>query len=227
MSSSSKQKSKGWAAPLPADRPLPSRKLRHSRKRRSNPLAHNNRLALWVGIFSVLIVCAIAYEIVQANKNRPALTVQATTEMPQNTGLLTPAVPKENEGENEHPDSQSPNPVESHSAPQQAGTDGPPLTKEQISPTDIPPAGDEPVHANGQLSSVNAAPAQAAAAQSKRQKPLKVKRHVVKQGETLYQLSRLYYGNETNVKRIARYNGISAEAKLAVGQVISIPSPSR
>ncbi|WP_019122932.1 LysM peptidoglycan-binding domain-containing protein [Brevibacillus massiliensis] len=208
MSSSSKQKSEELAAALPADRPLPSRKLRHSRKRRSGPLANHNRLALLMGIFGVLIAGAIAYEIVQANKNRPALSVQATTEMPQETSQHAPAVPKENEGENEHPDSQSKATAESPAAPHPTGTSGPPLPKEQLSPTDAGPAAAEPVR-------------------SKEQKQLKVKRHVVKQGETLYQLSRLYYGNQTSVKRIARYNGISPEAKLTVGQVISIPSPAR
>lgn len=54
------------------------------------------------------------------------------------------------------------------------------------------------------------------------QKPKAVK-HVVQKGETLYMLSRKYYGNNSNVARIASYNGLSAEAQLTAGKVILVP----
>ncbi|MEJ8544905.1 LysM peptidoglycan-binding domain-containing protein [Brevibacillus borstelensis] len=50
-----------------------------------------------------------------------------------------------------------------------------------------------------------------------------VKQHKVKKGETLFQLSRLYYGHNSGVKKIAGFNGISAEAQLMEGQIVKIP----
>ncbi|EMT53633.1 hypothetical protein I532_06455 [Brevibacillus borstelensis AK1] len=50
-----------------------------------------------------------------------------------------------------------------------------------------------------------------------------VKQHKVKKGETLFQLSRMYYGHNSGVKKIASYNGISAEAQLLEGQIVQIP----
>lgn len=54
------------------------------------------------------------------------------------------------------------------------------------------------------------------------EKPKAVK-HVVKKGETLYMLSRKYYGNNSNVARIANYNGISLEAQLTEGKIVMVP----
>ncbi|MED4581449.1 LysM peptidoglycan-binding domain-containing protein [Brevibacillus choshinensis] len=54
------------------------------------------------------------------------------------------------------------------------------------------------------------------------EKPKAVK-HVVKKGETLYMLSRKYYGNNSSVARIANYNGISLEAQLTEGKVVMVP----
>jgi nucleoid-associated protein YgaU len=48
-------------------------------------------------------------------------------------------------------------------------------------------------------------------------------RHVVKKGETLFMLSRKYYGNNESVSRIARYNGFHTETQLTEGNVVMIP----
>ncbi|WP_228728134.1 LysM peptidoglycan-binding domain-containing protein [Brevibacillus composti] len=53
-----------------------------------------------------------------------------------------------------------------------------------------------------------------------------VRQHKVKKGETLFQLSRLYYGHNSGVKKIASYNGISADAQLVEGQIVKIPPQS-
>lgn len=52
-------------------------------------------------------------------------------------------------------------------------------------------------------------------------------RHVVQKGETLYQLSRMYYGHVHGVESIARYNGLDPEQQLKLGQVITIPGVYR
>lgn len=54
-----------------------------------------------------------------------------------------------------------------------------------------------------------------------------VVRHVVKQGDTLYSLSRQYYGNKNGVEAIARYNGLQADGILVTGTVLSIPLPAK
>lgn len=48
-------------------------------------------------------------------------------------------------------------------------------------------------------------------------------RHVVQKGDTLFKLSRQYYGNNSGVARIARYNGFPADTQLSVGNVVMIP----
>ncbi len=51
----------------------------------------------------------------------------------------------------------------------------------------------------------------------------KVVRHVVKPGETLFSLSRRYYGHNRSAEQIARYNGIGLNEPLSVGKVLYIP----
>jgi nucleoid-associated protein YgaU len=76
---------------------------------------------------------------------------------------------------------------------------------------------------NGATTPVSSQPASASgAAPSATPKP-KLKRHVVQKGDTLFKLSRLYYGNNGGVSRIAGYNGLSPEAQLKAGDVLTIP----
>lgn len=51
----------------------------------------------------------------------------------------------------------------------------------------------------------------------------KTVKHVVVKGDTLFKLSRQYYGNNSGVSRIASYNGLSADAQLRIGTVVTIP----
>lgn len=71
------------------------------------------------------------------------------------------------------------------------------------------PASSQPTSSSGAVPAAKPAP--------------KVKRHVVQKGDTLYKLSRLYYGNNGGVTRIAGYNGLSPEAQLKAGDVLTIP----
>ncbi|TRY28104.1 LysM peptidoglycan-binding domain-containing protein [Brevibacillus sp. LEMMJ03] len=71
------------------------------------------------------------------------------------------------------------------------------------------PASSQPVSSSGAVPAAKPVP--------------KVKRHVVQKGDTLYKLSRLYYGNNGGVTRIAGYNGLSPEAQLKAGDVLTIP----
>ncbi|WP_139489210.1 LysM peptidoglycan-binding domain-containing protein [Brevibacillus dissolubilis] len=49
-------------------------------------------------------------------------------------------------------------------------------------------------------------------------------RHVVQKGDTLFRLSRKYYGNGMGVDRIARFNGLNVNGELPIGKVLYIPT---
>lgn len=51
----------------------------------------------------------------------------------------------------------------------------------------------------------------------------KTVKHVVVKGDTLFKLSRQYYGNNSGASRIASYNGLAADAQLRIGTVVTIP----
>lgn len=74
-----------------------------------------------------------------------------------------------------------------------------------------------PVPSTDQAPQEQAASPEPAAAQSKTVK------HVVVKGDTLFKLSRQYYGNNSGVSRIASYNGLAADAQLRIGTVVTIP----
>ncbi|WP_020618393.1 LysM peptidoglycan-binding domain-containing protein [Paenibacillus daejeonensis] len=49
------------------------------------------------------------------------------------------------------------------------------------------------------------------------------KTHTVREGETLFSLSRQYYGDNSGAKRIAAHNGLAEDHQLRVGEVVRIP----
>ncbi|WP_126427363.1 LysM peptidoglycan-binding domain-containing protein [Brevibacillus marinus] len=53
----------------------------------------------------------------------------------------------------------------------------------------------------------------------------RVIKHTVEKGDTLFSLSRRYYGNNQGWQRIARYNGLNPDDPLPIGKVLSIPAP--
>jgi len=79
--------------------------------------------------------------------------------------------------------------------------------------------------AEGKAASSAAKPQAGGQKEGAQAKP-KVVRHVVQKGDTLYKLSRQYYGNNSGVARIARYNGFSPDTQLVVGKVVLIPLSS-
>jgi nucleoid-associated protein YgaU len=76
---------------------------------------------------------------------------------------------------------------------------------------------------DGKVASPPAVKPQTEAKQQGTNSRVKVVRHVVQKGETLFKLSRQYYGNNSGVARIARYNGFSPDTELVMGKVILIP----
>lgn len=66
------------------------------------------------------------------------------------------------------------------------------------------------------------APPKPATSPAKAAEP-KVLKHRVTSGDTLFRLSRKYYGNGMGVERIAKYNGLNSNNPLPVGKIIYIP----
>ncbi|WP_400163818.1 LysM peptidoglycan-binding domain-containing protein [Brevibacillus sp. TJ4] len=73
--------------------------------------------------------------------------------------------------------------------------------------------------------SAPAAQPEAQQADTSQQQP-KVVRHIVQKGDTLFKLSRQYYGHNFGVSRIAKYNGLPEDAQLSIGKVVMIPLSS-
>lgn len=92
-----------------------------------------------------------------------------------------------------------------------------PATPAPATPVDTAPAAPT-------VQPVNSKPAELAApaTPTPSEQPKTVK-HVVEKGDTLFKLSRKYYGNNSGVSRIARYNGLASDARLTAGQVVIIP----
>lgn len=214
---------------------LPSRSLRHSNRKKSRL----GRLVTLGGIlFGSIFIVFIVYELFLAqkgstdsdlrlNQSKSSTVVESTTEKadsspPEKTVSVaapvvqTKAVPK--------PESQSAasphvEPIQSDSAavpptpktPAKASTPAPAAkqagsSKQQITaPKEITPVKSNAVKSN-----------------EVKKKPQATK-HIVQKGETLFQLSRKYYGNQSSVKKIAAFNGIAPDTALLEGKVLFIP----
>lgn len=207
---------------------LPPRRLRHKRGR----LSYKDVLSSGLAIFGSLFLVLVAAELYQAHQTlsnppanetaraeqaaagQPSAIAQADGSAPSASPVGSAAVSGGEGGQAaaivNNPSSGSlPNESAQTKANAVAGTASEKPATEQTNATT--PASFGHTSSSGKVQAAKPAP-----------KP-KVKHHVVQKGETLFMLSRLYYGNNGGVSRIARYNGISPEAKLKAGDVLSIP----
>jgi nucleoid-associated protein YgaU len=207
---------------------LPPRRLRHKRGRLSYKAVLSSGLAIFGSLFLVLVAAEL-YQAHQTSSNppgnetaraeqaaagQPSAIAQADGSAPSASPVGSAAVSGGEGGQAaaivNNPSSGSlPNESAQTKANAVAGTASEKPATEQTNATT--PASFGHTSSSGKVQAAKPAP-----------KP-KVKHHVVQKGETLFMLSRLYYGNNGGVSRIARYNGISPEAKLKAGDVLSIP----
>ncbi|MBR8658595.1 MULTISPECIES: LysM peptidoglycan-binding domain-containing protein [Brevibacillus] len=207
---------------------LPPRRLRHKRGRLSYKAVLSSGLAIFGSLFLVLVAAEL-YQAHQTSSNPPgnetaraeqaaagqtSAIAQADGSAPSAPPVGSAAVSGGEGGQaaaivNSPSSGSLPNESAQTKANAVAGTASEKPATEQTNATT--PASFEHTSSSGKVQAAKPAP-----------KP-KVKRHVVQKGETLFMLSRLYYGNNGGVSRIARYNGISPEAKLKAGDVLSIP----
>jgi nucleoid-associated protein YgaU len=172
---------------------LPSRKVRHSKRK----MSFAAMLGPGIAVFGAIFFGLVGLELYQAkHSSAPAANVQpqplATTEThPVQSGQkATEASSKQS-----NTGAAAPSPAQSKSNAQK--TEANPMVKPAVVSVQHQPV---------------VTPARP-----------KAKRHVVKKGDTLFKLSRLYYGNHSGVARIASYNGLRPDQQLIAGTVIKIP----
>lgn len=206
---------------------LPPRRSRN--KRTNRPISLKKLIQSGLVVFGALFFGVIGIELYQAKVSHPTAAEGSpvvTTEEP--TNVQTTPSPEQT--------SASGQPVPSaivEQPPQTAPSSAP------VQPTP-PPLGPSTAQKSGSSSSSHAGTTEVTGKTASAVKPAtdagkkgtpgaavsekpKAVKHVVKKGETLYMLSRKYYGNNSNVARIANYNGISLEAQLTEGRVVMVP----
>jgi nucleoid-associated protein YgaU len=178
---------------------LPPRRLRHRPKRHAiTPL-----LGTGLGLFGALFFGLVGLELYQAKHSLQAVVVEKPVESRPSAQVPAHAQPKPNGNPKPIAGMESSPAVQTVSQPAAASRDKPASVSPKIASAGVK-----------KVSQPLPPPAT-----TKRT----VLRHVVKKGETLYQLSRKYYGHQIGVKRIARYNGFSSEHQLTEGEVVYIP----
>ncbi|MGN7468906.1 LysM peptidoglycan-binding domain-containing protein [Brevibacillus sp. SAFN-007a] len=214
---------------------LPPRRSRHTRPKASAGLKTWIRSGLLV--FGVVFFGLIGLELYQANVAREkGEAVEMVLPTPEADQAKTAAAERETAAK--EPTSAG------HRAPsaQNAQTTGqaegaaaaassPAASSAQASASTVeaPKAVSKSVESKPAHAKPAGAPAAAPASPAPEQKPAppaqkpKVVKHVVQKGETLFMLSRKYFGNNANVARIARYNGLNAESQLVAGKVVFVP----
>jgi nucleoid-associated protein YgaU len=190
---------------------LPSRKLRHANRKIPS---YSTLVKVGLVLFGTLFVGFFAWELLRANREQPSVSV---VEKP---AAENPAATAESKAEQPKPQAVQTKPA----LPQPAQTTA---ENKNLQQTPTVPAEKAAV----QAPQGKTAAGQADGSNGKKRttgeaaKP-KVIRYMIKKGDTLFKLSRQYYGNAKGVAAIARYNGLDPQAQLPAGKVIYIPLPN-
>jgi LysM repeat protein len=178
---------------------LPSRKVRHARKR----MRVTAMLVPGLAVFGAIFFGLVALELYKAQSVSKAVVASMSAPAPNKASQpLTPATP----GTLASP------------PPSEGGRASSPV------PTRVNISGQVKAQETAAKPVTKAAPAKSTDNRFTSKTPApKAKRHLVKKGDTLFKLSRQYYGNQSGVKRIASYNGLRPDQELTAGTVIMIP----
>ncbi|WP_134683265.1 LysM peptidoglycan-binding domain-containing protein [Brevibacillus migulae] len=218
---------------LQGQSPMLSRKLRHSKQKR---ISYNSLVKLGLVVFGALFIGLFVLEMVKS-RNVPEANfiekeISATT-----TVQVKPVVAKESVGsqpstatETKGPETNASPVGANQPATGQATTKANPESTQPTPQTAAQPTEKKPEQPASETKAASPQPSQPAssqAAQPAANTQVQVVRHVVKQGDTLFKLSRQYYGNSRGVDTIAKYNGIAKDGQLLTGTVLSIPLPKK
>jgi LysM repeat protein len=194
----------------PGQEQLLSRKLRHSRRKM---FSYATLVKGGLVLFGTLFVGLVALELLQANRVQPQANVISKDSPPEKSPAAVQPLPEpasSTGGQVTIPAKPAANPGEQGKEPQPAALSA---TKEAAPPAQAGSTGGTAAGASKPKAVAGTKP--------------KAIRYVVKQGDTLYKLSRQYYGNNKGAAAIARYNGLDGNAQLTAGTVIFIPLPTR
>jgi len=187
---------------------LPSRKLRHARKRTRVSAV----LVPGLLVFGAVFFSLIALELYRAHTASPAGTHRTSTSaVNMNVKSAVSATPARQQQITAVAPASTAHSVQDPSQPAVAV----PANKTEAQ-TEANPA------PKSTLRTSTTAVASKPSSSSTATRP-KVIRHLVKKGDTLYKLSRYYFGNHSGVKRIAAYNGLRPDQELIAGTDILIP----
>ncbi|WP_289136134.1 LysM peptidoglycan-binding domain-containing protein [uncultured Brevibacillus sp.] len=204
---------------------LPPRRSRHTQRK------VNFSFTKWVRsglvVFGAVFFGVILVELYQAQVSHEAakpstqvLTVsEPTTDNIASAGQAENAAAKEQGAAVSTPTVQETKTTETKV---DAKLDPPSVSTPSVQPASQPSATGEPKPTQTASVPVKPTNPSAASASAPTPKP-KAIRHVVQKGETLYMLSRKYYGNNLNVSRIAKYNGFHANTQLTAGKIVMVP----
>jgi nucleoid-associated protein YgaU len=184
---------------------LPPRRLRHKQKK--YPL--QAVLGTGIVLFGALFFGMVGLELYRAHHSPPAAVEEPPEAVEEQAGRLPSAQPLS-----------AANPVQPKDSPQTSAGKDSSQTRTTVTQPEAKDAFAGKAVTAANASAANTAPPKQPSATPAKPKAL---RHVVKKGETLYQLSRKYYGNQSGVKRIARYNGFGIDHELSEGEVVLIP----
>lgn len=212
--------------------PMLSRKLRHSKRK---TFSYSSLIKLGLLIFGTLFIGLFVLEMVKS-QNLPTLSVvekQSPPPPPETVQAAVPAVNEESQAAEPavNEESQTALPAGTKQSPTAAAASGNNTSKTSTASSQTT-VKTEPKKQTIPTKTNAAAPVSQPAAnvEPKKAEPAeqpKAIRHVVKQGDTLFKLSRHYYGNGRGVEAIARYNGLQVDGELWVGTVLYIPMPKQ
>jgi len=214
--------------------PMLSRKLRHSKQKR---ISYNSLIKLGLVVFGALFIGLFLLEMVKS-QNVPEANVTVienhSTAMPAVKPVVTQE--KSDPQKNSAAETKAPETNTSPVKSKPPATDGQGTAKSEPDPEQpAKPQATQSAETKAKQQAPESAtvppqtsqPAAANTGKPAADAQVEVVRHVVKQGDTLFKLSRQYYGNSRGVDSIARYNGLTKDDELLTGTVLSIPLPKK
>lgn len=204
---------------------LPPRRSRHTQRK------VNFSFTKWVRsglvVFGAVFFGVILVELYQAQvfheAAKPSTSVLTVSE-PTTDNIASAGQAENAAGKDQGAAASTPTVQEAKTTPEtkDAKLDPPPVSTPSVQPASQPSTTGEPKPIPTASVPVKPTNPSAASASAPAPKP-KAIRHVVQKGETLYMLSRKYYGNNLNVSRIAKYNGFRADTQLTAGKIVMVP----
>ena len=205
---------------------LPPRRSRHTQRK------VNFSFTKWVRsglvVFGAVFFGVILVELYQAQVSHEAAklsTPELTVSEPTTDNIASAGQVENPAGKDQGATASTPPVQEAKTTPEtkvDAKLEQPPVSTPSVQPASQLSTAGEPKPTPTASVPVKPTNPSAAPASAPAPKP-KAIRHVVQKGETLYMLSRKYYGNNLNVSRIANYNGFHADTQLTAGKIVMVP----